>query len=148
MLGQCGLDRLDKIAKIHDFKLCRDLQTCEECAKSRQKNVNKDWKGGSQVPEERLHLEISSIRDASYGGFKFWALIVDNYTDFCWGIFLKNKSELKDKMFTLISALSIAGVDVKYICCNNSGENKSFHNACCDKGYKIKFEFSGPRTPQ
>jgi hypothetical protein len=42
------------------------------------------------------------VHGQSYnGGFKFWALIVDNYTDFCWRIFLKNKSELKDKMFTL-----------------------------------------------
>jgi hypothetical protein len=60
---------------------------------------------------------------------------------------LKKMSELKGMMF-LLSDLSIAGINVKYICCNNSGEDKSFHNACRDEGYKIKFEFSGPQTPQ
>jgi len=150
ILGHCGSDRLEKTAKIHNFKLCGEFQTCEECAiaKGRQKNINKEWKGGSQVPGERLYLDISSVRDASYGGSKFWALIVDDYTDFCWSIFLKNKSDLKDKMFSLLTDLHIAGIDVKYIRCDDSGENKSFHNACRDKGFKIKFEFSGPRTPQ
>jgi hypothetical protein len=40
-------------------------------AKARQKNLNKDWKGGSQMPGERVYLEISSIRDESYGGSCF-----------------------------------------------------------------------------
>ena len=68
MLGHCGSDRLEKTAKIHDFKLHGEFKTCEECAiaKARQKNLNKDWKGGSQIPGERLYLDISSVRDASY----------------------------------------------------------------------------------
>jgi hypothetical protein len=147
LLGDCGLDRLEKTAKIHDFKLSGKFQTCEECAipKSRQNNINKKWKGGNQFPGKRLYLDISSVRDASNRGSKFRALIVNNYTEFFWSIFLKNKSEMKDKIFTLLSNLSIARIDVKYIRCNNSGENKSFQNACCEKGYKIKFEFSGAR---
>jgi hypothetical protein len=115
ILGHCSSDRLEKTSKIHYFKLCGEFQTCEECdiAKARQKNINKDWKGGSQVPGERLYLDISSVRDASYGGSKFWALIVDNYIDFCWSIFLKNKSDLKEKMFSMLTDLTIAGIDVK-----------------------------------
>jgi hypothetical protein len=68
-------------------------------------------------------------------------------TFFC-RIFLKNKSDLKAKMFSLLTDLNSAGIDVKYIRCDDSGENKSFHNACRDEGFKIKLEFSGPRTPQ
>jgi hypothetical protein len=95
-----------------------------------------------------LYLDISSVRDARYGGFKFWALIVDDYINFCWSILLQNKSDLKEKMFSLLTDLSIAGIDVKYIRCDDSGENKSFYNSCREKGFKIKFEFSGPRIPQ
>jgi transposase InsO family protein len=86
--------------------------------------------------------------DTSYGGSKFWALIVDNYTNYCWGIFLKNKSELKEKMLTLLTDLKIAGIEVKFIRCDDSGENKSFCKTCCAIGHNIKFEFSSPRTPQ
>jgi hypothetical protein len=107
MLGRCRLDRLENTGKIHDFRLSGTFETCEVCAiaKARQKNLNKDWKGGSEVPGERLYFDISSIKDTSYGGSKFWALIVDNYTDYCWSIFLKNKSVLKKQMLTLLTDL-------------------------------------------
>ena len=150
MLGHCGSDRLEKTAKIHGFNLIGDFKTCEECAiaKARQKNVKKEWKGGSQVPGERLYIDISSIKSPSYGGSKFWVLIVDDYTDYCWSIFLKNKGDLKEKMFTLLTDLKIAGIDVKRVRCEDSGENKAFYNACRTRGYGINFECSGPRTPQ
>jgi hypothetical protein len=77
--------------------------------------VNKYWKGGSQVPGERLYMDISSVRDLSLGGSNFWVLIVDKCTDHCWSIFLKAKSELKSKMMTLTTDLNIARVIVKFI---------------------------------
>jgi hypothetical protein len=84
MLGHCGSDRLEKTTKIQNLKLNGEFKICEQCtiAKARQKNVNKDWKGGSQVPGKQLYLDISSIKELSYGGSKFWALIVDDYTDY------------------------------------------------------------------
>jgi hypothetical protein len=50
---------------------------------------------------------------------------------------LKTKGNLKVKVMTLLTDLKIAGVEVRFIRCDDSGE-----------GYGIKFEFSGPRTPQ
>ena len=149
MLRCCGSDRLEKAARIHGFKLIGEFNTCEECAvsKARQKNVKKEWKRVSQIPKERLYIDISSIKNASYGGSKFWVLIVDTYTDYCWNVFLKNEADLKDKMFTLFTDLKIAGIDVKYIRCDDSGKSKAFYNACRSTDYLIKFEFSGPRTP-
>jgi hypothetical protein len=61
---------------------------------------------------------------------------------------LKSKGELKDKMRILSIDLKIAGIEVKYIRCDDSGENKAFYNYCRLNGELIKFEFSGPRTPQ
>ena len=59
---------------------------------------------------------------------------------------MKNKNELKEEMFTLLTDLKIAGINVKYIRCDDSGENKLFFNACHAKGYNINVKFSGPRT--
>ena len=150
ILGHCGLDRLQKTAKIHGLKLKGDFEVCKDCAvaKARQKNVNKVWKVGSQIPGERLYLDISSIKEKSFGGAKFWVLIVDDYTDFCWSLFLKSKSELKSKMMDLLTDLKIASIDVKIIRCNNASENKVFYEECRSKGMNIRFEFSGPRTPK
>jgi hypothetical protein len=38
--------------------------------------------------------------------------------------------------------------NIKFICCDYSGENKSFHDSFQANGHNIKFEFSGPSTAQ
>jgi hypothetical protein len=83
------LDTAVLIAQVHGLKLKGDFKvyTDNAIAKARQKSVSKDWKGGSQVHGERVYLDISSIRDESYGGSRFWAMSVDDYTDYCWSIF-------------------------------------------------------------
>jgi hypothetical protein len=150
MIGHCGVDRLKKTAQVDRLKLKGNFKVCEDCAvaKARQKNLNKDWKGGNQVPGERFYLDISSIRDESYGVSCFWVLLVDDYTDYCWSIFLKHKSDLKGKVMTLLTDLEIAGINVKNIRGDDSGENKALFEACQSQAYGVKFEFSGPRTPQ
>jgi hypothetical protein len=69
---------------------------------------NKQWLGSSNLPGERLYIDISSIKERSIGGEKFWALIVDDYTDYCWSFVLKNKSDLKTRLKTLLTDLKIA----------------------------------------
>jgi hypothetical protein len=95
------------------------------------------------VPGERIYQDINSIRDESYGGSRFWVLLVDDYTDYCCSILLKHKSGLKSKVMTLLTNLKITGINVKNIRRNNSGENKSLFEACQAQGYGVKFEFSG-----
>jgi DNA repair protein RadC len=91
MLGHCGLDRWKRIANIHGFRLIGEFKAFKECSisKAGQKNVKKEWKGGSQISAERLYTDITSIKIESYVRSKFRVLIVDNYTDYCWSLLLK-----------------------------------------------------------
>jgi transposase InsO family protein len=100
------------------------------------------------MPGERLYIDISSIKERSFGGEKFWALIVDDYSDYCWSFIMKNKSDLKTKIKTLLTDLKIANWILKFIRCDDAGENMTMKNDAEIKSYGIKFEFSGPRTPQ
>jgi hypothetical protein len=43
------------------------------------------------------------------------ALVVDAYTDFCWSLFSKAKSDLKIDFITLLLDFKIAVLDVKFI---------------------------------
>jgi hypothetical protein len=61
---------------------------------------------------------------------------------------MKDKSDLKYKMKTLLTDLKIAGINVKCIRCNVAGENIALKNELDIKTHGVKFEFSGPRTPQ
>jgi hypothetical protein len=60
------------------------------------------------LPGERLYVDISSIKERSFGGAKFWALIVDDYTDFCWSFVMNHKSDIKARVETLLTDLKIA----------------------------------------
>lgn len=60
---------------------------------------------------------------------------------------MKAKSELKAKVTTLLIDLKIAGVNVKFIRRNDSGENKPLFEKCRSKGYGIKFEFLVLKLP-
>jgi hypothetical protein len=84
---------LKKTTNIHGLKLKGEFKVCEDCAlaKAGQRIINKDWKGGSQVPGERFYQDIYSIKGESYGGSCFWALEVDDHTDYCWSLFLSNE---------------------------------------------------------
>jgi hypothetical protein len=83
LFGHCGQEILNKTIKMYGFKSSGNFDTCEQfaIAKSRQKNVNKNWLGSSNLPGERLYVDIRSTKERSLGGVKFWALIVDDYTD-------------------------------------------------------------------
>ena len=150
VIGHCGADRLKNTANIYGLKLSGQFQVCEDCAiaKARQKNINKVWTGSSNKPGERVYIDLSSIKEKSFGGAKFWALVVDDCSDYCWSFFLKSKSELKNKIMVLLTDLKIAGINIKFIRCDDSGENKALFEECRSKGIGITFEFSGPRTPQ
>jgi transposase InsO family protein len=141
---------LEITIKICGFKSSSNFDTCGQCsiAKAQQKKVNKNWLGSSNLPGERLYVDISLIKERSIGGAKFWTLIVDDYTDYCWSFMLKNKSDLKVKIKTLLTDLKIANRNVRFIRCDDAGENMTTKNDPEIKSFGIKFEFLGPRTPQ
>jgi hypothetical protein len=57
-------------------------------------------------------------------------------------------AKARQKILTLLTDLKIAGINVKNIRCDDSGENKALFEACQAQGYGVKFECFGPRTPQ
>jgi hypothetical protein len=150
VFGSCGQEILNNTIRMYMFKSSSDFDTCEQCAiaNARQKKVNKNWLGSSNLPGERLYVDISSIKERSIVGAKFWALIVDDYTDYCWSFVLKNKLDLKIKIKTLLTDLKTANQDVRLIRCDNASENITMKNDPEIKSFGIKFEFSGPRTTQ
>jgi hypothetical protein len=70
--GHCGFETLWSTAKIHNLTICAIV-------KANQKTVNKVWFGSSNIPGERIYINISSIKVTSLGGAKFWALAVDDF---------------------------------------------------------------------
>jgi hypothetical protein len=127
MLGHFSEAKTKKTAKYYDIKLSGNFEVCSDCAKAkaRQKNIPK---GNDTVHAEskgeRLSFDISGIKSKSYGGAKFWLLVVDDKTDYSWGYFLKTKDETKGIMTALIKDLKERHkITVKKLRCDNAGEN-------------------------
>ena len=62
---------------------------------------------------------------------------------------MKEKSQLSEKVVPLIKDLKAKhGKQVKFIRCDNAGENKILEATCKKEGLGIIFEFTAPGTPQ
>jgi hypothetical protein len=64
VFGHCGLETLKSTSKMYGLKHSGNFETCKECAvaKVRQKNVNKSWLNSSDVPGERLYIDIAQLQ--------------------------------------------------------------------------------------
>ena len=137
-------------AKANDIKITGNMQQCHECAlaKIKQQKIARTTNNKSTIPGERLCIDISSVKNASYGGAKFWLMIIDDATRMCWSTFLKHKSDTSEKIVQFVKELKAKQYIVKYIRCDNAGENQSLQKECDKLILNIQFEFTGPNTPQ
>jgi hypothetical protein len=151
LLAHASNDSAKKTADFYGWKTTGDSNACEDCAtaKARQKNLKKTTETKSNLAGERLMIDISSIKGESFGGSKYWLLILDDCTDQCWSKFLTAKSHTAKVLVPFIKELKTKhDKTVKYIRCDNAGENKATDTACAKEGLGIQFEYTAPGTPQ
>jgi len=85
----------------------------------------------------------------SFSKSKYWLLIVDDATDYCWSFFLKSKDKTFKTMIGLVKDLTdIEKKSVKYIWCDNSGENLTFQCDAKEARLGLTFEFTAHKMPQ
>jgi len=133
------------------LKIQGKMENCENCAigKMRQKNVPKGPKEKSTKPGHRMYIDLKSSKYTSTGGSKYWCLAVDEATHMKFSMFLKQKSDMKEKLVPFLKELQHTyGVKVKHIRCNNAGENRALEDLCIEKDLGIIFEYTAPGTPQ
>ena len=65
-----------------------------------------------------------------------------------WGRFFNKKSKLSDNVMPILKKLFMQGKEVKYIRCDNAGENKSLEQKCIESGLDIAFEYTALYSPQ
>jgi len=148
-LGHPGEDRVRTIAKIMGFNLIEPETVCEACAnaKARQKNLNQEA-NQSEVPGERLAIDISSVNTPSLGGTKFWVLITDENTKMKWSFFLKRKNEIQAQVMPFMKELFGTGFKVKFVRMDNAGENEILQRMIKNEYSGIKIERTAPGIPQ
>jgi hypothetical protein len=157
VLGHVPEEVIKSTADYYNWKVEGQLDKCEDCAmgKIRQKNI-KSGSDGKNVkqkkgysPGECLSFDISSVKVQSLSKSKYWLLVIDEKTDMCWSFFLKQKSDLPHVMIEHINELkSKYKKEVKFLRCDNAGENKELEKKCYEGNLGIEFKFTAPNTPQ
>ena len=150
MLGHPGSASVQRTATSLGLELTGSLEKCPDCAtaKMRQKNIPKENENRSLTPGERLYIDTSSVKSKSYGGNKFWSLVVDEATGMTFSDFVARKNMIDRHIVPLLDDLKNKGKIVKYIRCDNAGENKKLKEKCDRLKLGIEFEFTAPKTPQ
>ena len=69
---------------------------CEDCAlgKAQNRGVSKKAVDCSKILGDRLFFNISSLSSSTFGGKEHWLLVMEDSSDYGWGFFLKEKSNL------------------------------------------------------
>ena len=150
VLGHVNEKFLRETARHYGIQLTGTLDSCVACslAKIHHAPISNATHVRSTVPGERIFIDISYFPQPSIAGNKYWLLIVDDATDMAWSVFIKNKSDLSERMINFIYNMRSNGTPVKIIRLDNSGENNYFKSQT-DKLYLgIKFEFTAPYTPE
>ena len=150
-MGHISKATLEKVAETYGFKLTGTFEVCKACAeaKARQKNLGKKKTNGSEnSPGRFLWMDVSSVKETSYGGSKFWCLILDDATNYSWSYFMKEKSDVGDAVKRTIKQIREFMKEEIVVRCDNAGENYSAEKTCKDKMEKVRFEFTSPNTPQ
>ena len=152
LLGHPGREKLLGTCKRLQWNLSQaDAHACEDClvAKARRANLNKVSKNHSTKPGERIMIDISSIKDKNHSKIgRFWLLVVDKATDMKWSYFLTTKKQQVPLLLGFIKKLKEMGQPVRYIRCDNGGENLTLKRQLDNEGSNIKFEFTARHTPQ
>ena len=127
-----------------------DKYNCIPCAKgkAKQKKILKITESKGTRIGERLFIDISWVNVESYGGSRYWAIVVDDFSNFKWCVFMKRKSQLKNKIIPILKELNLRNQTVTKIRCDNAGENYKLKEACIDTKMNILFEFTAPNSPQ
>src|SRR5210317_2080430 len=113
-LGHPNIEAMLITAKKHGIKLKNINYICEHCVmgKSRQKNVHPVATSKSGRAGERLFLDLSTFREPTIGGNKYWLLIIDEYTGMKFTFLLKQKSDLCDRVMNFLPNIHRIGFSV------------------------------------
>jgi hypothetical protein len=149
LYGHCSEGPLKALLKQRNVVVTGTKRTCEACAyaKAKAKSVGKTTKVVADAKGDRLFLDISGPYKNTSKGSKFWILIVDDKTRKAWSFFVTKKNDIKKVTTNLVLLLKGVKVFVKYLRCDNAGENvKGLGELCRD--YGIALELTAPHTPQ
>jgi hypothetical protein len=124
-LGHPGDSQLHQILCSFDFHCSKDTHTCDACRLG--KNVRVHSNKVATFPFTLLHCDVWTSPVVNNSRFKYYLVILDDFTHFVWSFPLRHKS---DVLATLISFHAF--VQTQFNCpiaCIQTNNGKEFDNS-------------------
>ncbi len=152
LLGHPGRDKLLGTSDRMNWKIqIGHANECEDCliGKARRMNLNREADNCATIPGERIMIDIISTKNKKQMKIgRFWLIVVDEATYMKWSCFLGTKKQQVPLLLGLIKKLKEMGQRVRYIRCDNAGENITLQKELNNEGSNIQFKFTARQTPQ
>jgi hypothetical protein len=101
---------------------------------AKQKDLKKTSKTTSKISSGeclKSLVAISSVKNKSISGSRYWLLVVDQYTYMSWSWFIEYKNDLADTILKLLNKLSAKHkITLNYIGCDNARKNLKLEEVC------------------
>ena len=104
--------------KYYGWKKTGNFKSCEDCGigKAKQAPVNKELALKSEILGERWFIDMSNVKQASFGNTKFWFGMLDDSTNLFISHYLKTKKEVAEYLvLTLQTMITKYGKTPKYL---------------------------------
>jgi hypothetical protein len=156
LLGHQGEDATRKTARHLGWILTKGkMNPCLSCtlAKAKQKNTVKESEHQkAKTCGERIYTDIASVKpkDGLVPSKPHWCIKVDEMTQMKFSTFYKHKDDMVEPSCELFHKWGNDGKIVKYIRCDNAGENRTLEKRANGVEWKlnIQFEYTPRDTPQ
>ncbi|XP_073016618.1 uncharacterized protein [Primulina eburnea] len=156
-LGHASFKTLKNLSKYDAVRGMPNLSSstpyvCGDCQKGKQTRVSHHMLShfGTTRCLEMLHMNLMGpVEVESFGGKKYSFVCVDDFSQFSWISFIREKSDTFNVLKKLVTRITnIHNLKVSRI---RTGHGKEFENSSfssfCDKK-SISHEFYAPKTPQ
>ena len=158
ILGHHGKTRTRAIANRLGWKITGSKEyICYNCTTSKAKQKSVPKKSTHQVSDksnERIFLDISTVKGPKKGKVYVsqpqWCLKVDEKTQTGFSEFHEKKNEFIVPACVQFTKWKNADILVRYIRCDNAGENKKLEKVVNGPAYNlsVEFEYTARNTPQ
>ncbi|KAJ2938391.1 hypothetical protein O0L34_g13315 [Tuta absoluta] len=130
------------------IQLTPDKVNCEGCIYGKAHRKPFGTRERASKCGELIHTDVCGPFADSITKYKYYVLFKDDYSSYRFVYFLRQKSEVKDKLILMLQEAKNAGHEIKTILSDNGGEfdNAAVRKILCDQG--VQHRLTMPYTPE
>ena len=125
-----------------------DSEICEGCVYGKAHVLKFGTRDRAKAPGELLHTDVCGPFQKSMSGYRYFVLFKDDYSRYRFVYFMRHKSEVAEKLITVLAVIKTAGYGVKELLSDNGGEFDNFRVNKILNLHGIKQRLTMPYTPQ